>query len=175
MESETKWHSRFHDFPLKKVHSYVKLSQGAHRPLTDEEDSRRSWWHVPHLISSFSTHEQWGVISMNKRAFLGDTDKASSQNLMKIVREKWRQLNRLSWGSWGACEIIEGSLEAKLPTMWRDENAGQLGSSSDMEKVRREKMHAREKVGKSRNTLFFQCFVAQEGRRVGSLKRLVRR
>ena len=44
-----------------------------------------------------------------------------------------------------------------------------------MEKVRREKMQVREKVGKSRNTVFFQCFVAQEGRKVGSLKRRVRR
>ena len=67
--------------------------------------------------------------------------------------------------------VVEGSLEAKLPTTWRDENAGQLGSSSDMEKVRREKMQVREKVGKSRNTVFFQCFVAPEGRKVGSLKR----
>ena len=36
--------------------------------------------------------------------------------------------------------MFEGSLEAKLPTIWRDENAGQLGRSSDMEKVRREKI-----------------------------------
>ena len=35
-------------------------------------------------------------------------------------------------------------------------------------------MQMREKVGKSRNTLFFQCFVAPEGRKVGSLKRRVR-
>ena len=33
----------------------------------------------------------------------------------------------------------------------------------------------REKVGKSRNTVFFQWFVAPEGRKVGSLKRRVRR
>ena len=32
----------------------------------------------------------------------------------------------------------------------------------------------REKVGKSRNTVFFQWFVALEGRKVGSLKRRVR-
>ena len=32
----------------------------------------------------------------------------------------------------------------------------------------------REKVGKSRNTVFFQWFVAPEGRKVGSLKRRVR-
>ena len=42
------------------------------------------------------------------------------------------------------------------------------------ERVRRKKMQMREKVGKSRNTLFFQWFVAPEGRKVGSLKRRVR-
>ena len=35
-------------------------------------------------------------------------------------------------------------------------------------------MQMREKVGKSRNTVFFQWFVAQEARKVGSLKRRVR-
>ena len=35
-------------------------------------------------------------------------------------------------------------------------------------------MQVREKVGKSRNTVFFQFFVALEGRKVGSLKRRVR-
>ena len=42
------------------------------------------------------------------------------------------------------------------------------------EKIRRKKMQVREKVGKSRNTVFFQWFVAPEGRKVGSLKRRVR-
>ena len=41
-------------------------------------------------------------------------------------------------------------------------------------RVRRKKMEMREKVGKSRNTVFFQWFVAPEGRKVGSLKRRVR-
>ena len=40
------------------------------------------------------------------------------------------------------------------------------------ERVRRQKMQVREKV--KRNTVFFQWFVAPEGRRVGSLKRRVR-
>ena len=39
---------------------------------------------------------------------------------------------------------------------------------------RRKKMQMREKVGKSRNTVFFQWFVSPEGRKVGSLKRRVR-
>ena len=42
------------------------------------------------------------------------------------------------------------------------------------EKIRRKKMQMREKLGKSRFTVFFQWFVAPEGRKVGSLKRRVR-
>ena len=42
------------------------------------------------------------------------------------------------------------------------------------ERERRKKMQVHEKVGKSRFTVFFQRFVAQEGRKVGSLKRRVR-
>ena len=42
------------------------------------------------------------------------------------------------------------------------------------ERVRRQKIQMREKVGKSRNTVFFQWFVAPQGRKVGSLKRRVR-
>ena len=42
------------------------------------------------------------------------------------------------------------------------------------EKIRRKKMQMREKVGKSRFTVFFQWFVAPEGRKIGSLKRRVR-
>ena len=42
------------------------------------------------------------------------------------------------------------------------------------ERMRRKKMQVREKVAKSRNTVFFQWFVAPEGRKVGSLKRRVR-
>ena len=38
------------------------------------------------------------------------------------------------------------------------------------ETVRRKKIQVREKVGKSRNTVFFHWFVALEGRKVGSLK-----
>ena len=45
---------------------------------------------------------------------------------------------------------------------------------SRRERVRRKKMQMRERVGKSRNTVFFQWFGAPEGRKVGSLKRRVR-
>ena len=79
--------------------------------------------------------------------------------------------------------MIEGSLEVKLPTIWR-EMKGRDGKSQrreekkkenqNRESLRRKRIQVREKVGKSRNTVFFQLFVAPEGRKVGSLKRRVR-
>ena len=50
----------------------------------------------------------------------------------------------------------------------------QKGEDQSRERVRRKKMQVRENVEKSRNTVFFQWFVAPEGRKVGSLKRRVR-
>jgi len=47
-------------------------------------------------------------------------------------------------------EFIEGSLEVKLPTIWRDE------SSQQGEESEEKRSEVREKVGKSRNTVFFQ-------------------
>ena len=74
--------------------------------------------------------------------------------------------------------MIEGSLEAKLPTIWTDEKQSREEAERrervEERRVRRKKMKMREKVGKSRNTVFFQWFVAPEGRKVGSLKRRVR-
>ena len=64
---------------------------------------------------------------------------------------------------------------------WKSRGAkSQTGAESEGRKVgrgkiRRKKMQVCEKVGKSRNTVFFRCFVAPEGRKVGSLQRRVRR
>ena len=52
--------------------------------------------------------------------------------------------------------IIEGSLEVKLPTIWTDEKQSRE-EAERRERVRRKKMQVREKVGKSRNTVFFRC------------------
>ena len=79
---------------------------------------------------------------------------------------------------------MEGSLKVKLPTIWADEKA-EVGRVKKKEEERRSKKRksqkkedagARkgEKVNKSQNALFFQWFVAPEGRKVGSLKRRVR-
>ena len=50
----------------------------------------------------------------------------------------------------------------------------QRGEVKKWEDQRRKKMQVREKVGKSRFTVFFQWFGAPEGRKVGLLKRRVR-
>ena len=59
--------------------------------------------------------------------------------------------------------MVEGSLEAKLPTIWTDEKQGRgrekrkiRREKSRRERVRRKKMQMGEKVGKSRFTVFFQ-------------------
>ena len=61
--------------------------------------------------------------------------------------------------------LVEGSLEVKLPTIWTDEKQSRAEAErrekirrekSRRERVRRKKMQMREKVGKSRNTVFFQ-------------------
>ena len=70
--------------------------------------------------------------------------------------------------------IFEGSLEVKLPTIWTDEKQSRedaerrerleerrveeyrRAKSTRRERVRRKKIQMREKVGKSRFTVFFQ-------------------
>jgi len=56
--------------------------------------------------------------------------------------------------------IVEGSLEVKLPTIWTDEKQSREEAERrerlEERRVRRKKMQMREKVGKSRNTVFFQ-------------------
>jgi len=60
----------------------------------------------------------------------------------------------------GLLLLIEGSLEVKLPTIWTDEKQSREEADRrerlEERRVRRKKMQMREKVGKSRNTVFFQ-------------------
>jgi hypothetical protein len=51
--------------------------------------------------------------------------------------------------------LIEGSLEAKLPTIWTVETQSRE-EAERREKIRRKKREMREKIGKSRFTVFFQ-------------------
>ena len=71
------------------------------------------------------------------------------------MRDQIRQ--RLRYVDWGS---IEGSLEAKLPTIWTDEKQSREEAErrdrSEERQVRRKKMQMREKVGTSRFIVFFQ-------------------
>ena len=68
--------------------------------------------------------------------------------------------------------FIEGSLEVKLPTIWTDEKQSRIEAERRgkirREKIRRErvrgqKIQMREKVGKSRNTVFFPMICGSGG------------
>jgi len=62
--------------------------------------------------------------------------------------------------------MVEGILEVKLPTIWTDDRKAEQGRGREKRKIRREKnrrerdrrkkIQMREKVGKSRFTVFFQ-------------------
>ena len=75
--------------------------------------------------------------------------------------------------------IMEGSLEAKLPTIWTDEK--QRWEESERreeskredqrgERVRRKKMQMHEKAGKSRSTVFFPMICGSGGSKSGLAK-----
>ena len=71
--------------------------------------------------------------------------------------------------------MIEGSLGVKLSTIF-DRWKAETGRAREKRRVeeRRSEKRKSQKVGKPRNTLFFQWFVAPEGGKVGSLKRRAR-
>ena len=71
--------------------------------------------------------------------------------------------------------MIEGSLGVKLPTIF-DRWKAETGRAREKRRVeeRRSEKRKSQKVGKPRNTVFFQWFVAPEGGKVGSLKRRAR-
>ena len=76
-----------------------------------------------------------------------------------------------------SCDIyiyifIEGSLEVKLPTIWTDEKQSRAEAArrgrleerrSEEKESGRKKMQMREKVGKSRNTVFFPMICGSGG------------
>ena len=62
---------------------------------------------------------------------------------------------------------------SQTSNIWTD--AAKVVGRVREERARRKKIKARERVEKLRNTVFFQCFEAPEGRKVGSLKRRVRK
>ena len=94
------------------------------------------------------------------RALCNDVINSASTN--SYVRRKFRSQTSDNMDRWKA-EQGRGREKRKIRR-----------EKSRRERVRRKKMEMREKVGKSRFTVFFQWFVAPEGRKVGSLKRRVR-
>ena len=88
-------------------------------------------------------------------------------------RRKFRSQTSDNMDRWKA-EQGRGREKRKIRREKIREEKDQKREDQRRERVRRKKMQMREKVGKSRNTVFFQWFVTPEGRKVGSLKRRVR-
>ena len=92
----------------------------------------------------------------------------------------WKPISRLCPGIWLLLPDYIPQSYHNYRRKFRSETSDNMDSWKAevkrvrREKIRRKKMQMREKVGKSRNTVFFQWFGAPEGRKVGSLKRRVR-
>ena len=90
----------------------------------------------------------------------------------------WNLLHRLGWNIWIYRKKFRSQTSDNMDRWKAEQGRGRekrkiRRKKSRRERVRRKKMQMREKLGKSRNTVFFQWFGAQEGRKVGSLKRRV--
>ena len=90
----------------------------------------------------------------------------------------WNLLHRLGWNIWIYRKKFRSQTSDNMDRWKAEQGRGRekrkiWRKKSRRERVRRKKMQMREKLGKSRNTMFFQWFGAQDGRKVGSLKRRV--
>ena len=179
-------------------------SETEHRSFVDAEITHNSLWTPGFLRHSSKTKVPWGLRSPLIKFVTFPGNHWNPENQKKTSLRKIREITfhfvpKCSWGlccspkRWEGSEPcktapqvsvprIEGSLEVKLPTIRADEKQRWEESEkrreeerrSKRESLRRKKIQVREKVGKSRNTVFFQWFVGAEGREVGSLKRRVR-
>jgi len=76
--------------------------------------------------------------------------------LWKFLGYRFLQKNMGKFGKMCVTvELIEGSLEVKLPTIWTDEKQSRE-EAERRERSEGKKMQMREKVGMSRTTVFFQ-------------------
>ena len=95
-----------------------------------------------------------------------------SWNTAMAISSNW-------WFLWDYRRKFRSQTSDNMDRWKAEEGRGREKRKIRREKIRRErvrgqKIQMREKVGKSRNTVFYQWFVAPEGRKVGSLKRRVR-
>ena len=127
-----------------------------------------AWWKAHGLQTSFlkASVLDWCCVAHSRMPY---TEQKNGYNHLALgfmwechYRRKFRSQTSDNMGRWKA-EQGRGREKRKIRR-----------KKIRRERVRRKKMQMREKVGKSRNTVFFQWFVAPEGRKVGSLKRRVR-
>ena len=94
----------------------------------------------------------------------GDSSNIHKHDDNSIHRRKFRSQTSDNMDRW----------KAEMGRVREEKRREEKKEDHKRESLRRKKIQVREKVGKSRFTVFFQWFVAPEGRTVGSLKRRVR-
>ena len=138
--------------------------------------------------ASWFTHEKMGTVQFAKltgypenSAFLGQLlSRAGRLDLaIHLVSKDPRRRRGGRWNWWdleicGLTDVWEnGRRKFRSQTSDNMDRWKSRGGKSQRRERGRRKMQVREKVEKSRNNVFFQCFVALEGRKVGLLKRRV--
>ena len=125
---------------------------------------------VPNMCELSWSHGSWGCLIWTRDGIIQiHTEQPNDMILrnktratMIFYRRKFRSQTSDNMDRWKSRGGKSQRGEAKK---WEEQRS---------ERVRRKKRQVREKVGKSRFTMFFKWFVAPEGRKVGSLKRQVR-
>ena len=149
--------------PLCRSHPAEKTTP---QDVSEPKDTRFKWLQRSDKPPFFEGWKPLLVVEPQKR-------RNSLMNHPWDAKEgKWGGSWKWDWNTQKKNRLIEGSLEVKLPTIWTDEKQTRAEAErsekirkekSRRERLRRKKMQMREKVGKPRNSVFFQWFEAPEG------------
>ena len=149
---------------------------------------KKSQWR-PAEMSHFFAYPYWLVILGCTTRFVGDYHNISQPIIGVRIKhaEQWERaflwlktglmlfaMNEGVRGTYYHRRKFRSQTSDNMERWKAEQGRGREKRKIRRERVRRQKIQMREKVGKSRNTVFFQWFVAPEGRKVGSLKRRVR-
>ena len=174
------------DTKTRVAHTHTQHLGRRHRPLTSSQTCFQSPGPQRAHPSPQGEKEQNSKKqqSSKKQIVLLCISKQNSQRkLPTIKRCIWWNYNTINKGddkTTPDIRLIEGSLNSKLPTIWRVEKQMRNAVKSEgrrctRAKVRRKKTHPRQMLEKSRNAVFFQWCVCRVSRKVGLLKRRVQR
>ena len=171
-------HTYLYHFPNKKKHGMVP-KMWIH-PLRNPVFFFRKDYIPPGGIISIISPHLWLIHRRQFPASLGLLDQVPKFRLLASGLGRLRRSSLCNLDLWKFWRNHSVPYDQYCRRKFRSETSDNMDSWKAevrrvrREKIRRNKMQMREKVGKSRLTVFFQWFVAPVGRKVGSLKRRVR-